>query len=787
MRAERGLKGLGFEQATLEMVFEAGLWESLIARLSELKNDQNADLSAIRSVVPQADEPSGQLSNMIAALKQYGYFLEGHDPNYGANNEPADSEDALELTRESVEAAMKAYDLGAGDFMQKHGFATNFDYVVFRPGEEARYPAKAIFLVAYSSIPGNPDITVKDQRDSFGDAEGGPIHSEFARLGYEIENRRRPNGDEVQADRIRKHLIANHIEPAKRRNDATVTIRAGDVHKELGLSNQMPNVCSAIVGKKLRDMTGLPEPEIIAGPESGRGNNMTYRFALTQESANAMISDPSEGPYWFVGAAFGRKQDQFDRFIRDGIWEIDAPQPWDQEKVLRMQPGQRIAIKSTYVRRHNLPFDNRERAVSCMAIKAIGTIAENFGDGARIRVDWEDGFDQREWYHYTYQPTIWEVYPNKEMARRLIAFAFENADQDYDWFLANLSNWKDIAAARAPEADDAPDPRKRNPVNLILYGPPGTGKTYRTMAEAVRLALGLDEVDPILTDVERRADLRAEYDRLIALGQIGFATFHQNYGYEDFVEGLRPKAMKSGVGFELIATPGVLRKIASIAADSDEEHVLIIDEINRANISKVFGELITLIEPDKRKGMANALAVTLPYSGESFSVPSNLHIIGTMNTADRSIALLDTALRRRFNFREMAPEPGLLGAVDGIDLNAVLTTINQRIEYLIDREHRIGHAFFIDCKTAEQVHAVIRDKVIPLLQEYFFEDWSRIHGVLGDGFIGSTTLKCPLGEGEGRKSWFVRLEKQPDGRSRFSDNAYAHLIGKGVSVAETPE
>jgi 5-methylcytosine-specific restriction protein B len=113
----------------------------------------------------------------------------------------------------------------------------------------------------------------------------------------------------------------------------------------------------------------------------------------------------------------------------------------------------------------------------------------------------------------------------------------------------------------------------------------------------------------------------------------------------------------------------------------------------------------------------------------------------------------------------------------------VLTTINQRIEYLIDREHRIGHAFFIGCETAEQVHAAMRNKVIPLLQEYFFEDWSRIHGVLGDGFIGSVTLKCPLGEGEDRKSWFVRLEKQPDGSDRFPHDAFAQLIGKVAGVA----
>ena len=182
----------------------------------------------------------------------------------------------------------------------------------------------------------------------------------------------------------------------------------------------------------------------------------------------------------------------------------------------------------------------------------------------------------------------------------------------------------------------------------------------------------------------------------------------------------------------LPAKPEVTESSAEV-----KPYVLIIDEINRGNISRIFGELITLIEPSKRAGADEALPVTLPYSKETFSVPANVYIIGTMNTADRSLAGLDLALRRRFSFTEMPPQPELLDQVEveGVNIGQMLRVMNQRITVLLDRDHTIGHAYFMPLQSTPTLAGladIFRQKILPLLQEYFFEDWERIRWVLND-------------------------------------------------------
>lgn len=282
-----------------------------------------------------------------------------------------------------------------------------------------------------------------------------------------------------------------------------------------------------------------------------------------------------------------------------------------------------------------------------------------------------------------------------------------------------------------------PSTEVRHALNTVLYGPPGTGKTYRATACAVAIVKGIEPDEVAEADRTEFRGLRFEPTN--ETGRIAMVTFHQNYSYEDFVEGIRPRLAEGGdIGYEL--RPGIFRRIVDAARTGpDRRYVLIIDEINRGNIPKILGELITLIEPSRRIGQEDETTVTLPYSGDTFGVPRNLHIIGTMNTADRSILPVDTALRRRFDHVEMMPDPDhplIADSVDGIDLRKMLSAINVRISLLLDRERQIGHTYLFNVKDIESLAAKFRTGILPLLAEYFYDDWSKIRHVLnGADFV----------------------------------------------------
>lgn len=273
----------------------------------------------------------------------------------------------------------------------------------------------------------------------------------------------------------------------------------------------------------------------------------------------------------------------------------------------------------------------------------------------------------------------------------------------------------------------------QNPLNQILFGPPGTGKTYNTVNMALDIVCPKEGSQ---WEKEQRKVARDKYQEMLAAGQIVFVTFHQSMSYEDFIEGIKPEPTEDGkITYEV--KNGIFKKLCEKAKDNNtlttQNYVMIIDEINRGNVANIFGELISLIEDDKRLGASEELRAELPYSHDIFSVPKNVYIIGTMNTADRSVEALDSALRRRFTFKEMMPKSELVPEENNV--RKIFEIINQRIEVLKDREHQIGHSYFMAVKNNEDLKAVFYDKIIPLLQEYFYGDYEKIQLVLGEGFV----------------------------------------------------
>ncbi len=304
-------------------------------------------------------------------------------------------------------------------------------------------------------------------------------------------------------------------------------------------------------------------------------------------------------------------------------------------------------------------------------------------------------------------------------------------------FKANISESKNVRATvwgtlqiHAFEESKTVAYTQRNPP---LIFDKNDDKSWRVIEEDIK-----EQTPELLEILDEVSNFNPNPDKLIK--RYIFTTFHQSYSYEDFIEGIKPVMSEvetnDAIGYQI--EDGIFKELCKRAeSDPENRYAIFIDEINRANVSAVLGELITLIEKDKRIGEDNELKVKLPYSKKHFGVPANLDIYGTMNTADRSVEALDTALRRRFSFEEMLPNPKKLKGqeIDGIKLDELLTTINDRIEVLIDRDHTIGHSYLMHINDMKGLRFAFKNKIIPLLQEYFYGDYQKMEMVIGSAFF----------------------------------------------------
>lgn len=460
-----------------------------------------------------------------------------------------------------------------------------------------------------------------------------------------------------------------------------------------------------------------------------------------------------ETAFWLVGAYWSDNdpQDQTKRFLDENIWQSGYDDRYI-DQIRSMKVGDKIAVKAVSTQRNNLPFDAKGKTVSRMTIKAAGTIIANRQDGTTVEIEWDQEFKEKVWYFYTYIPAIWRLerdaeYKWKEFSKKLIEFVWYGKPQDYEWF---CKRWFDTEVVKKPIVGDsdlqAQPPysiedivasgvflteaelqqimdRLRSKKALIMQGPPGVGKTF--IARKLAYAL-MEEID----------------DKRIEMVQ-----FHQSYSYEDFIRGYRPLPDKAGT-FGL--QDGIFYNFCQYAKeDPDRPYVFIIDEINRGNLSQIFGELLMLIEADKR-GTENVLPLLYHKKDEPrFYVPKNLYLIGLMNVADRSLAMVDYALRRRFAFMSLKPQfnshlfrKWLLDRKMSIELVDLIINrmiaLNQEIadDTLLGENYQIGHSFF--CPKGDNFEelerrwyeAIVQTEIAPLLKEYWFDNSKRADQII---------------------------------------------------------
>lgn len=437
---------------------------------------------------------------------------------------------------------------------------------------------------------------------------------------------------------------------------------------------------------------------------------------------------------WLVGASWDRVN-KTDEFIENEIWQNGYDDKYLDE-VKHVKVGDKIVIKTTYTMKNNLPFEYNNKTASVMDIVAIGTVTKNLKDGKNLEVNWNNKLDEpKKWFFGSWRDTIQEIKREKSWKEAdLLDFIFEGKEQDYNKFLNDKTDEASELSDKIEQEVMELDKNIINPYtkqnflnevfmketdydklvallkhkkNIILQGAPGVGKTFT----AKRLAYSL-----IGTEDDSRIEM---------------VQFHQNYSYEDFVMGYRP----TETGFEL--RNGVFYDFCEKArSDIENDYYFIIDEINRGNLSAVFGELLMLVEGDYRDK-----PVRLVYKKDKwFSVPHNVYIIGMMNTADRSIAMIDYALRRRFSFFTMKPgfdSEGFVNLQNKVNHLAFNTVINE-IKILnneiaeddsLGEGFCIGHSYFVYdeknppvCGIEMWLKNVIEYDICPMLDEYWFDD-----------------------------------------------------------------
>ena len=454
--------------------------------------------------------------------------------------------------------------------------------------------------------------------------------------------------------------------------------------------------------------------------------------------------------YWLVGANWESSGDQTQRFIDEGIWQNGYDNKYTSI-VNKMQPGDKIAIKTSYTKSKDIPFENNGETVSVMKIKVTGTVIENMNDGKNIKVDWDEP-EEREWYMFTGRNTIWNITPKDDKddwaKEELIKFVFDGENQDYQKFI-NDPYWGDrynLVVENEKDEEFIPytktdflkevfmDEEKYDVIknilirkkNIILQGVPGVGKTF--CAKKLFYSIMGKKDDTKIKTIQ----------------------FHQSYSYEDFIQGFRPNndgrfELKNGVFYNLVKEAREEYEKAEQENRKAQEYCIIIDEINRGNLSKVFGELMMLIESDKRK---KEWSLKLTYSPEEeFYIPKNLYIIGTMNTADRSLTMIDYALRRRFSFITLEPAfenkklENYLINDEGID-DEFATKITQMYvqlnQFIIDTFKNdnfvIGHSYFVNQLDRDRLESsyneIVQYEIKPLLEEYFFGEKEKIDEAL---------------------------------------------------------